>query len=340
MANFGGEGWGGNFGVRVITTRETSDAWRVGVPSGTAGAVQNPFGLIAPVSFEKEYTDTLPSFNLHLDLRDDLVLRFAAARVIARPDYAQMAAFTSLTPTLLTASGGNPNINPYRANQFDTSIEWYFAPQSIFAVDFFYKDISSYIVQGSTVERLPAEILDPNDVRITNPANHCTASGTPNNYICDYTVGRPVNVSGGVDKGIEVSFQKPLWGGFGIQANYTYQDASSDSGVPIPNFSRHLANLTGYYENDRFSVRLSGNYRSKYFADYDSERGFRPLYVDDTFSLDGSASFNVNENFALTLDAVNLTNETLEEFYDNDAGRPARFYKNGRVIYFGVRAKF
>jgi iron complex outermembrane receptor protein len=37
---------------------------------------------------------------------------------------------------------------------------------------------------------------------------------------------------------------------------------------------------------------------------------------------------------------VNLTNETLEEFYDDDPGRPARFYKNGRVIYFGVRAKF
>lgn len=340
QGNFGGEGWGGNIGVRVITTKETSDAWQVGVASGTPGAVQNPFGLIAPISFDKEYTDILPSANLHFDLKDDLVLRFAASRTVARPDYAQMAAFTSITPTLLTGSGGNPHIDPYRSNNFDVSFEWYFAPQSIFAVDFFYKDISTYIVQGSGIERLPAEILSPTDPRITNPANNCVLSGTASTYICDYRIGRPVNVTGGEDKGIEVNFQKPLWGGFGIQANYTYQQASSQSGVPIPGFSRHLANVTGYYENDRLSVRLSGNYRSKYFADYDSERGFRPLYVDDTFSLDGSASFNLTDNFALTVDAVNLTNETLEEFYDDDPGRPARFYKNGRVVYFGVRAKF
>jgi iron complex outermembrane receptor protein len=339
MANFGGQGWGGNAGVRVITTRESSGAWAVGVPSGTAGAVLNPFGLIAPISFEKEYTDVLPSFNIHFDLKDDLVWRFAASRAIARPDYAQMAAFTSLTPLLLTASGGNPHVDPYRANQFDTSLEWYFAPQSILAIDFFYKDISSYIVQGSSVERLPAEIPSPSDPRVTNPANDCVLQAG-DNYICNYTVGRPVNVTGGVDKGIEVTFQKPIWGGFGVIANYTYQDASSQSGVPIPNFSRHLGNLTGYYENDRLSVRLSGNYRSKYFADYDSERGFLPLYVGSTFSLDGSINVNVTENVALTLDAVNLTNETLTERYYDDPNRPARFYKNGRVLYFGVRAKF
>jgi iron complex outermembrane receptor protein len=61
-----------------------------------------------------------------------------------------MAGFTSLTESLLTASGGNPNLDPYRANQYDATLEWYFAPQSILSVDFFYKDISTYIVQGAT----------------------------------------------------------------------------------------------------------------------------------------------------------------------------------------------
>ena len=117
--------------------------------------------------------------------------------------------------------------------------------------------------------------------------------------------------------------------------NYTYLHSESDSDVPIPGASKHAANVTGYYENDRFSVRLSWNYRSKFFVDYDVERGFRPLFMDNIWSLDASAQVNVTENIALTLDAQNLTDEVIEEFYDDDPGRPARFYKNGRRVLRG-----
>ena len=55
------------------------------------------------------------------------------------------------------------------------------------------------------------------------------SSGT-NIYNCDYSVGRPVNVAGGRDQGIEISFQKPIWDGFGVIANYTFSDAKSNNG--------------------------------------------------------------------------------------------------------------
>jgi iron complex outermembrane recepter protein len=339
MGTFRGDNYRGNVGVRVVNTREQTTAWAVGVPPGTPGSVDNPFGRIAPISFEKEYTDILPSMNIVFDLRPDLLLRVAAARVISRPDYAQMAGFVSLTPLTLRGSGGNPRLNPYRANQFDIGLEWYYAPQSLLAVDFFYKDISTFIVQGAGIERQPLELNDPTDPRITNPGNNCTPAGT-NIYTCDYLIGRPINVGGGRQQGIEVNWQQPIWGGFGTLVNYTFLDSSSDSNVPIPGSSRHAGNITGYYENSRFSARVSWNYRSKFFVDYDVERGFRPLYMDNTWQLDAAVQVNVTDQVAITFDAQNLTDNTIEEFYDDDKGRPARFYKNGRVFYAGVRAKF
>lgn len=338
MGNLKGEGWRGNVGVRVVNTKIETSAWRVGVSPGTPGAVNNPFGLMVATTADKEYTDVLPSANFSFDVRDDLVLRLAAGRVLARPDYAQMAGFTSLTESLLTASGGNPDLDPYRANQYDASLEWYFAPQSLLAVAFFYKDISTYIVQGATVEKLPLQ-ADATDPRVVNPANNCVQQSA-GLYSCDYNVGRPVNVPGGETKGIEVNFQMPVWNGFGVLANYTYTDASSTTDVPIPSSSKNIANISGYYENERFSARLSYNYRSKFFVDYDAERGYRQLWSDSLKSLDASASVNLTPNISLSLDAINLTDEKQTDNYDNDKNRPARIYKNGRMVFGGVRVKF
>lgn len=338
MGNLQGEGWRGNVGVRVVNTKIETNAWRVGVSAGTPGAINNPFGLMAPTQGTKEYTDVLPSANFSFDVKDDLVLRLAAARVMARPDYAQMAGFTSLTESLLTASGGNPKLDPYRANQYDATLEWYFAPQSILSVDFFYKDISTFIIQGATVEKLPLQAA-ANDPRVLNTANNCVLQSA-GLYSCNYSVGRPVNVTGGKTQGVEFNFQMPIWNGFGVLANYTYTDASSITDVPVPSSSKHIANLSGYYENERFSARLSYNYRSKFFVDYDAERGYRQLWSDSLKSLDASASVNLTENLSLNIDAINLTDEKQTDFYDNDKNRPARIYKNGRMVFGGVRFKF
>ena len=83
MGNLKGEGWRGNVGVRWVQTEQTSDANN---PS-PAGSIENVFGNYDPISVDHDYDDILPSVNLAFDLTDDVVLRFAAARVMARPDY-------------------------------------------------------------------------------------------------------------------------------------------------------------------------------------------------------------------------------------------------------------
>ncbi|MCR5879376.1 TonB-dependent receptor [Phenylobacterium sp. J367] len=324
MGAFEGEGYRGNVGLRVVRTEQTADGWLVGAGGGTP----NPFGDITPVTYKNNYTDVLPSFNVAFDLSEDLVVRFAAARVMARPDYAKIAPQVSVTPSIYTGIGGNPQLDPYRANQFDLSAEWYYAPQSALTVAVFYKDILSYLVNETNEEMQRVETNTPDLSRCTS------ISGAL--YNCRFDITRPVNGPGGRNQGLEVAVQQPVWNGFGVQANYTYSDAKANNGDPIPGNSKHSYNLTGWYENDRFSARLSYNYRSKYFVDIDRAA---QLNSASSKSLDASASFNVTENIALTADAVNLTDEILK-FYSGTESRPRAYYRNGRVFYVGARLKF
>jgi len=338
MGLFEGEGWRGNVGVRIVQTTQTSEGWQIGVTPGTPGSQANPFGNIAPLSIENEYSDVLPSANLTFDVADDVLLRFGAARVMARADYNRIApTITSFTPLLFTGTGGNPNLDPYRATQFDVAAEWYFAPESLVSLTFFYKDLQSYIVNGTGPERLPTEITSPTDPRLTAAGPDCQATSQATIFSCIYQIDRPVNGSGGRNQGIELNYQQPIFGGFGVIANYTYSDASAANGDPIPSNSEHSANLSVFFENDWVSSRLSYNYRSDFFIDID--RG-RELYSDTIESVDLSVSVNITDDIALTLDAINLTDEELFQYYDNNPGRPARYYDNARIYYGGVRINF
>ena len=44
-----------------------------------------------------------------------------------------------------------------------------------------------------------------------------------------------------------------------------------------------------------------------------------------------SLNFNVTDSIALTFDGINLTDEELFYYYDNNTARPARYYDNSRA---------
>ncbi|WP_380874371.1 TonB-dependent receptor [Sphingomonas sp. DBB INV C78] len=329
MAKLGGEGWKGNIGVRIIGTDQRSEGNVIGAP---APEFQSPFGGYTPVSVKRSYTDILPSANLALDVTDKVIVRFAAGRTITRPDFADISPGTDLNGTLLTGNGGDPNLKPFRANQYDLSVEWYPDAETIVAAALFYKDILSYVVNTTTTEILPGVFVPG-----TEPAGCVAAGGSnPNLFNCPYQINRPSNGPGGRNQGFEFQVSRPIWNGFGVIANYTYSDAKADNGDPIPGNSKHTANLTGYFENDMFNARLSYTYRSKFFINIDRAA---PLNQASLESLDASASVNVTENIAITFDAVNLTNEKIRQY----SGTPDRFrsiYDNGRQFYFGARFKY
>jgi iron complex outermembrane receptor protein len=324
MANLGGEKWRGNVGVRYIETKQTSRGYVVG-----GGATQNPFGNYDPISVERTYDDLLPSANFAFDLTDDMVLRFAVAKVMARPDYTDVAPRTSLNPGSLSGTGGNPNVDPYRANQADVSYEWYPDEDTMFAVALYYKDIESFITDSPGIESFLVQSA-------TSPSLQCTPGPTANTFNCPFTINRRSNGGGGTIQGAELSFNKPIAGGFGVNGNYTYSDAEADSGDPIPGNSKNTYNIAGYFENARFSTRLAYTHRSDFFVSFDRTTQLNQKALS---SLDASFAVNITENVVGTLDALNITDEKTEQFA-GDTFRPRAIYDNGRIYYAGVRVKF
>jgi iron complex outermembrane recepter protein len=329
MANLGGERWRGNAGVRVVRTEQQTTGNVVGTAG--PGVVSNAFGNFVPVSVDRSYTDVLPSVNLAFDLTDQLVLRVAAARTIARPDFTDIVPRVSLNPGSLTGSGGDPAIDPFRANQFDTSVEWYPAPNTAFALAVYYKDIESFITDRPTTGTFSIETMTPN-------LSLCTSAGAanPNLFNCQFVINRRANGGGGSIQGLELSGTAPVWGGFGVQANYTYADAEADSGDPVPGNSRNSYNLAAYFENSMLSVRLAYTFRSDFFVTFDRSTQLNQKELE---SLDASVVVNVMTGLALTFDAVNLTNDRIEQFAGSEF-RPRAIYDNGRIYFGGVRLKF
>ncbi|WP_420607084.1 TonB-dependent receptor [Novosphingopyxis sp.] len=330
MAKFEGTGYRGNLGVRVVRTEQRSQGNQIGIPPGPGTVNDNAFGVYLPITVDRSYTDWLPSFNIAIDITPDLIVRFGAARAIARPDYTDIVPRISLNPGSLTAAGGNPFVDPYRSNQADLSVEFYPDNETIFAAALYYKDIESYITDRIFQQNFPVQTATPNTSRCT------LLNAADNLYDCTFDVNQRDNGPGGKNKGIELQASRRLFAGFGAILNYTYSDATIDGGGQVPGNSEHSFNATGYYEANGLSARLSYTYRSDFFITIDRAA---PLNQTATDSLDGSLSYQLTPNIALTADAINLTNHKIVQF-SGTPDRPRAIYDNGRQFYAGVRVRF
>jgi iron complex outermembrane receptor protein len=121
-----------------------------------------------------------------------------------------------------------------------------------------------------------------------------------------------------------------------VTGNYTYSHADTDSGDPLPGNSKDTFNVSGFFENDRLSARLAYTYRSDFFVTFDRSTSLNQKALS---SLDASVNVNIIESLALTFDALNITDEKIEQFAGEEF-RPRGIYDNGRTYYAGVRLKF
>ena len=326
MGNFEGDHWRGNLGVRIVRTNQITSG---GVFANVPGAINSPFGSYLPTTANRNYTDTLPSLNFAYDVSRDVVVRFAAAKVMARPDYTDVVPRVNLNQGALTGSAGNPNLDPYRATQEDLSIEWYPDRDTAYTLAIYSKDVKSFIVDRPVTEVFPIQTQTP-------PNATCTATATANLFNCPFNVNVRSNGGGGKIRGAELGLTKPFWRGFGVQANYTYSDASLDSRDPVPGNSKNTYNITGFFENKLLSARLAYSYRSDFFVSFD-----RSSHLDQAAlkSLDASVVVNVTDSVAVTLEGNNLTDAKIVQFDDVPA-HPRAIYDNGRVYFAGFKVRF
>jgi iron complex outermembrane receptor protein len=279
----------------------------------------------------------LPSVNLAFEATDDVVLRFAAAKVVAWAPYNQMAPNTFLNDTTLTGSGGNADLGPYESTNYNVSAEWYFAAESVVSASLFYKDIENFVESEAGTERLFNSISDDDDPQAFEnlvATGQCTADG-----FCDYSILRPRNAGNGEIKGINLSYQQPFGQtGFGVIANYTYADGETAAGNDLPFQSENQYNISPYYERDPFSARITYGWRSEYLAG-GFVAGAPPVSVDAYADLGLSLGWKFNEMIQLNLDAQNLLDEEYFQYFQEKT-QPANRYKTGRRFLASVQFKF
>ena len=351
----------GNVGLRAVRTSTTAEASQYTGPNFNA----DRRNLIRPVVSENNYTDILPSLNVNYVGIEDVILRFAAAQVMARPNYVSIAPFETRNCGSRGCTGfeGNPDLEPYRANQFDVSAEWYFSDTSLLALALFYKDVDSYIDLES----------------FSGTRNYWTLGGDGMvvEESREFALERPINGEGLTIQGFEVSYQQDLGLGFGVQANYTYSDADltqtealmADDREPVLfGHSEDTWNLSAYYQQYGLTARLAYTFRSEYASNHlhganiqtnaqtggtqaaDLGFGFgvsRGLigYKGDLGTLDFNASYHVTDDIEVLLQAINLSDEEIEwyasrENHTADPGRPIGLYNHGRRYALGVNVKF
>jgi iron complex outermembrane receptor protein len=300
----------GNVGARFVDTK-----------SDSAGYVCNPGAACVGEadwtwqSTKKHYRNVLPSVNVAINLERNLIFRFAASEVIARPNYADMTNYFWLSDQILTGGGGNPKLNPYEATNYDASLEYYLSHNSIIAGELFYKDIGNYIVQRTA----------PEDY--FNQSQHTVTT---------YQISRPYNAGPAISKGFAVAYQQNLPWGFGILANYTYADAHDSAGNALPYNSKHQISASPFFESGPVSLRGTYTWRSKYFTGVD--RGDN-MFVRSSDELDVSATYNFTKYLGLTLQGMNLTDS---EYYSYaNTPRLARgVYRSGRKFMATVNLNF
>ncbi len=312
QANLEGERWNANFGLRYVDIRQDIDYFDA-VRGGVTPDVSSLFGDFVRVNDKNTHSRVLPSANFKFDLTDDLVLRLAGSQTMTMPDYSAMTGAVSLSNLTHTGSAGNSNLKPIIATNFDASLEWYFMPRGLLSASIFSMDLKNYVKFGNVTRAY---------------VNDQTGN------IEDYDITLPVNSDGRV-RGIELAYEQPIGDHFGIQANYTYADGEAEGGDDLVGTSKNTYNLSGFFENDRFNARVSYTFRSSF---YHGMLRANQYYQDDTANLAASVGFKATDFLTISLDALNLNNETLK-YYVAD-GRPQAFYNNGRQYYLNFRYKF
>jgi len=341
----------GNFGVRAINTDQSS-----------RGFSANGSSLNA-VSDGEKYWDYAPNLNLNFKKSENTIIRFSAARQLARPRMHDMrasrtwgynpanAASTNLAQSPWSGGGGNAKLRPWESDSFDLSVEHYFAERrGYFAVAGFSKKLKNYIYEQQSLGDFTGYPV------ISGPAPALRQG----------LVSQPVNGTGGSITGFELSlslsselFNRDIKG-FGLVMGGAYTDSSirpwgpTAGTAPIAGLSRHVANITAYYERHGFSARVSDRYRSEnrqYITtfgvpspsgDVNPNGGFSVAQPENVIDAQVTYAFEQGplKGLTLHLQAYNLNNEPLVTYDNNDPRRVINYQTYGASYSFGASYKF
>lgn len=273
-----------------------------------------------------EVDDFLPSVTLRYDIARNLRLRFNYGETLRRPNFIDLNPNLILTGDLTqvgfgTGSGGNPELGPTKAKNYDLGVEWYFQNDSAIYATAFRREINGLVVP------LRERLTIPNSGQNTN----------------EFVIVRPANASNGVLEGLELGFVlfpdlTGIFEGLGVQGSFTWLDSSQN--IPMTNNAGEIIgqeqseffgvsdfsyNVTLVYDRGPVDMRLSYVWRNDFLNNNEARLFANPIGIwrRPEKSLDFQLSYDLNDRFGITFDAVNLTDELNQSYYKfADAGGP------------------
>ncbi|MEO8373735.1 MAG: TonB-dependent receptor, partial [Sphingomonas bacterium] len=302
-------------------------------PNPALGPLGDGFSAAVPIVRSSNYNYLLPSLDAKLEITPTLIFRLDASRTLTRPQLADLKPIVTvgtLRVGSLSASGGNPNLKPYLSDNFDAAFEWYYQRNSYFAVNFYLKHLTNFIVGGVTQGSIDNAI---------DPSTGKTAI---------FNINAKINGSEATVKGVEIALQHVFGdSGFGFSANATIPssnrpyDATNVSGgsFAITGLAKS-ANFVGFYDKHGIQIRGAVNWRDTYLLTLGQGQGgtfgAEPVYVDRQLQVDASGSYDITKQITVFGEVTNINNSTYSTHgrFDNQA---LDIYSYGRRFTFGAR---
>ena len=349
----------GNFGIRNVTTKVTSNGLRSAI-----NVLQNPDGSISlestgeftPFQLRSKYARLLPSFNAVFDLDGDLLLRTGVYRAMARPDPSDLGAgreiqvadgetFATIGDAVqgITATG-SPGLKPLMSWNADVALEYYPNADSILAGTVYYKRFEggynnavtneNYVIGGENVVVPVVELQNS---------------------------GRASNIYGlELSAAYRFSFLPQPFDGLGFKMGYNYANSNfktedirlgdvydavtgevSQGIIPPANIfglSKHVLSTQLFWEYKKLGMQAIYKYRSNYYQKFVGGPS-QIRYVDDVRTVDLRASYRVNDHVQLQLEAINVLDEP-KVTYMPVQGSIREYNQYGARYYAGVVVKF
>jgi TonB-dependent receptor len=288
------------------------------VEAGAAGSLQE-LALVRTERGnhpEKSYDDVYPSLNFTYNVTDNLLVRLGYAKTFGRPDYNNILSNANATsfdendvdPDLPgTITYRNPALLPWTADNYDLSLEYYFAKNGYATAGVFQKNIADFFATknyatGEVNEQLLEEL--GLDTRFVGWAINTTINGPGTAKIIGY----------------EASINKQLdflpWElrNLSVNANFTKLELSGPSATAFNGFIPKTGNFAISWNKKPIAAQVKFNYRGRQQrgaqtgAQYGSANGFYEYYKS-RWNIDVNFEYTFSKRIKVFANARNILNE-------------------------------
>lgn len=301
----------GNIGLRAVDTKTHINGYQVEEDE------------LVPFSQVSNYTDYLPSAMLRTRLADRTFLTLGAAKVMTHPAFNDLAPGIRLNYAEKSARSGNPDLEPFRADQYLAELTWAHNGLRLTA-NLTYRDVDTFFVLGEEAYEVDDDVF-----LLTRPVNGEDGSILTAGLALEQNLARLSRRL----RNYSVSFS---W--IYNHSKTEMKDPLTGESLPMPRTAEHVARADFLYGGKTFSGKLGYQWRGKSLKAPVSQSGLS-VWNQPTGSLNLNLGWTLENGLRITLDGRNLLAE--EQVQTTDVSYQIwRITERDRTVALTVQAKW